>query len=199
MSLDSRHFGDAVAYATRLHDGQRRKGTEIPYVSHLLSVAALVLEHGGGETEAIAALLHDGPEDQGGEATLAEIRDRFGDGVADIVAACSDTFLTPKPPWKTRKASYIAAIAGKSDGARLVSAADKLHNARAILADLRALGPALWERFNAGRDDILWYYGALCDAFEAHGATPLTGELRRVVTEMAAAAQGRDGSPRRGQ
>ena len=188
MSLDARRFADALAYATLLHDGQLRKGTYIPYVSHLLAVAGLVLEHGGGDDEAIAALLHDGPEDQGGETVLAGIRARFGDRVADIVAACSDTFETPKPPWKARKQAYIAAIAGKSDGARLVSAADKLHNARAILADLRVLGPALWERFNAGRDDILWYYGALCDAFEAHGATPLTGELRRVVTEMAAAA-----------
>jgi (p)ppGpp synthase/HD superfamily hydrolase len=186
MSALSGQFIDALAYATELHDGQTRKGTEIPYVSHLLAVCGLVLENGGGETEAIAALLHDGPEDRGGEATLADIRSRYGDGVADIVAACSDTFETPKPPWKARKEAYIAAIAHKSEGARLVSAADKLHNARAILADLREHGSALWDRFNAGGDDVLWYYRSLCDALAVHGETPLVDGLRRTVDAIAA-------------
>jgi (p)ppGpp synthase/HD superfamily hydrolase len=185
MSALSEQFVDALAYATELHNGQTRKGTDIPYISHLLAVCGLVLEHGGGETEAMAALLHDGPEDRGGEATLAQIRERYGDAVADIVAACSDTFETPKPPWKARKEAYIAAIALKSAGARLVSAADKLHNARAILADLRVHGPALWDRFNAGGEDVLWYYRSLCDAFAGHGETALIDGLRRTVDAIA--------------
>jgi (p)ppGpp synthase/HD superfamily hydrolase len=183
MTLSDR-FDEALVFASRLHAGQERKGTDTPYVSHLLAVCALVLEHGGGETEAIAALLHDGPEDRGGHSTLEAIRARFGDEVAAIVEACSDTFATPKPPWRKRKEAYVAAIPAKSASARLVSGADKLHNARAILADLRLHGDALWDRFNAPRDDILWYYHALCDAFEEGGRTPLSEELGRTVEEI---------------
>ena len=184
MTLSDR-FDEALVFASRLHAGHERKGTAIPYLSHLLAVCALVLEHGGGETEAIAALLHDGPEDRGGRDTLEAIRARFGDEVAAIVEACSDTFETPKPPWRERKEAYIAAIPAKSAAARLVSGADKLHNARAILADLRLHGDSLWDRFNASRDDILWYYLAVCEALEKAGRIPLTDELRRTVEQMA--------------
>jgi hypothetical protein len=137
-------FGEALVYAERAHRAQTRKGTTIPYVAHLLAVASLVLEHGGGEDQAIAALLHDVVEDQGGAAAAAEIRARFGDRVADIVLACTDTEATPKPPWRARKEAYVASVAGKSDDAILVTAADKLHNASAILEDYRVLGEALW-------------------------------------------------------
>src|SRR5436309_13050206 len=142
-------FADALAYAADVHRDQVRKSTAIPYVAHLLAVAARVLEDGGREGEAIAALLHDAPEDQGGEARLADIRDRFGDRVADIVEACSDTFESPKPPWRGRKEAYLAHLRDPATAIDVlrVSAADKLNNATAILRDLRQLGPRVWERF----------------------------------------------------
>ncbi|MBA2344583.1 MAG: HD domain-containing protein, partial [Rubrobacter sp.] len=130
-------FEQALTYASIVHAAQRRKGTETPYITHLLAVAAIVGENGGTENEIIAALLHDAPEDQGGKERLADIRTRFGDEVADIVEACSDTFEIPKPPWRGRKEAYIAHIREASASARLVSAADKLHNARSILSDYR--------------------------------------------------------------
>ena len=166
-------FREALAYAFDLHRKQPRKGTQIPYVAHLLAVAALALEHSATEDEAIAALLPDAVEDQGGPPTAAAIRQRFGDAVADIVEACSDTEETPKPPWRSRKERYIAHVAGASPSVRLVSACDKLHNARAILGDLRALGEPLWGRFNAeaGRSGVLWYYCALVDAFRKEPMT----------------------------
>lgn len=177
-------FDEALVYASRLHAGQIRKGTDIPYVSHLLAVAGLVLEAGGDEDEAIAALLHDGPEDQGGLATLNDIRVRFGERVGDIVAACSDTFEQEKPPWKARKQAYLDHLLIADDAVRLVSCADKLHNARAILADYRCHGEVLWDRFNAGREDILWYYAALVRIFVANGPAILSGELARVVAQL---------------
>lgn len=151
MFLSSR-FKAALVFATRAHAGQQRKGTGIPYVSHLLAVAALVLEHGGGEDEAIAALLHDAPEDQGSEAMLARIRAAFGVPVAAIVTGCCDTLVVPKPPWRARKERYIAALPARSPEIRLVSCADKLHSARATLADYRAIGEELWARFNSAED-----------------------------------------------
>ncbi len=177
-------FEDALVYAARLHRNQVRKGTTIPYITHLLAVAAIVGEHGGGEEEVIAALLHDAVEDQGGAATLADIRTRFGDRVAAIVAGCSDTAAVPKPPWRERKERYIAHLARATPAVRLVSAADKLHNARAILADLRAQGDAIWARFNGGRAGTLWYYRVLVGALRAAGATPLVEELDRVVGDI---------------
>lgn len=170
MATDlTERFTDAVTYATRLHEDQLRKGTEIPYVAHLLSVTALVLEHGGTEDEAIAALLHDAVEDQGGAPTLEVIRAKFGDTVAATVDGCTDSAEAkgaPKGPWKKRKQAYIDHIAREKDRSiLLVSAADKLHNARALLGDYEDHGDALWDRFNAGRDDILWYYRELVDAF----------------------------------
>jgi (p)ppGpp synthase/HD superfamily hydrolase len=189
----SKRFEDALVYATRLHARQTRNGTAIPYVSHLLAVASLVIEAGGDEDEAIAALLHDGPEDQGGLATLADIRDRFGPAVAEIVAACSDTFAEQKPAWQQRKRAYLEHLPEASPSARLVSCADKLHNARSILADYRQHGELLWDRFNAGRDDILWYYGELVRIFAEHGPERLARELALVVGQLRdAVAHGRD-------
>ena len=180
----SPRFDEALAYASRLHRDQLRKGGAIPYVSHLLAVTAIVLEHGGTEDEAIAALLHDAVEDQGGPATREAIRERFGEGVVAIVDGCTDAETIPKPPWQDRKEAYIAHIAGASPSVRLVSAADKLHNTRAILADYRHLGEALWCRFNGKRDGTLWYYRALADAFRAVEFTPFTEELDRTVAEL---------------
>ncbi len=183
MALSDR-FEEALAYAAQLHASQVRKGTPIPYISHLLGVASLALEHGANEDEAIAALLHDAVEDQGGAPTLAEIRRRFGDNVAAIVDGCTDSDVTPKPPWRARKEAYLAHLADAPTSVRLVSASDKLHNARAILNDYRELGDAFWTRFNADKADILWYYRGLADAFEAHGSTPLVRELARTVSEL---------------
>lgn len=161
--IPSPRLDEAFAFANRLHAGQVRKGTTIPYLSHLLAVTAIVLECGGGEDEAIAALLHDAIEDQGGPATRAEIHHRFGEQVVAIVDGCTDAETVPKPPWRQRKEAYVAHVAAASPSVRLVSAADKLHNARAILADYRELRDGLWGRFNVGAQDILWYYRALVD------------------------------------
>jgi (p)ppGpp synthase/HD superfamily hydrolase len=136
-------FEEALGYAAHLHRGHLRKGTSIPYVTHLLAVAAIVGENGGTEDEAIAALLHDAVEDQGGPATREEIRRRFGDNVVAIVDGTSDTDITPKPPWRERKEAYVAHVRNALESVRLVSAADKLHNARSILVDLRTEGEAV--------------------------------------------------------
>jgi GTP pyrophosphokinase len=190
----SEQFESALVFAARLHASQRRKGTDIPYVSHLLAVASLVLEHGGTEDEAIAALLHDAVEDQGGQETLDRIRERFGDGVADIVDACTDAYGEPKPPWRARKEAYLASIPLKSMAARRVSLADKIHNARAILSDYRVVGESLWPRFNAGKRGTLWYYRSLAEAFGQSGPEPLASELMRVVVEIERLSGGFDGA-----
>jgi (p)ppGpp synthase/HD superfamily hydrolase len=182
--LLSTRFEEALVFATRLHREQMRKGTTIPYISHLLGVTSIVLEHGGNEDEAIAALLHDAIEDQGGASTREEIRRRFGDTVVAIVDGCTDAEVIPKPPWRMRKEAYIAHIAHTSPSVRLVSAADKLHNARAILTDYRILGNALWRRFHGGKEGTLWYYRALVNAFRATETTSLIEELDRVVSEI---------------
>jgi (p)ppGpp synthase/HD superfamily hydrolase len=174
-------FDDALTYASALHRAQIRKGTAIPYVSHLMAVSALVLEHGGDEDQAIAGLLHDAAEDQGGEATLREIARRYGDGVAEIVADCTDSWTEPKPPWRARKEGYIAGLPAKPARSLLVSLADKTHNAGAILRDYRALGDGLWARFNGGKAGTVWYYGALADAFARLVPGSLAEELRRAA------------------
>lgn len=186
------HFEDALHFATRLHAGQLRKGTSIPYIAHLLAVAGIVLDYGGTETEAIAALLHDAVEDQGGPPTREEIRRRFGDAVVAIVDGCSDTDETPKPPWRARKEAYLARLRSEPSSVRFVSAADKLHNVRDILAAYRSLGEALWGRFNGGRAGTLWYYRALVEVYRATDAAPaLVDELDRAVTDLERlAAQG---------
>jgi (p)ppGpp synthase/HD superfamily hydrolase len=182
----TKRFEDALVFACHVHTSQLRKGTDIPYIAHLLSVSALVLEHGGGEDEAVAALLHDAVEDRGVE--VDDIRARFGDEVANIVEACSDSFEKDpnhKPPWKIRKERYLHHLAAKSRGALLVSAADKLHNARAILSDRYQVGEELWGRFNAGQREILWYYDSLVSEFKkADFLKPLAEDLERVVAEL---------------
>jgi GTP pyrophosphokinase len=178
--------------ATRLHAGQLRKGTQVPYISHLFGVTALVLEDGGGEDEAIAALLHDAVEDQGGLRTLDEIRRRFGDHVAEIVDALSDAYTTPKPPWRQRKMDYLAHLPQASAEVRRVSLADKLHNARAILRTLRQDGERTWERFNGGKDGTLWYYRSLLKVFEETGSDFMTAELGRVLSEIERIAHSRN-------
>lgn len=183
MPLTTR-FAEALDYAAVVHAGQLRKGTRIPYVAHLIEVAAIVLQHGGGENAAIGALLHDAAEDGGGRPRLDDIRCRFGDEVARIVDGCTDTYETPKPAWRGRKEAYIARIAGEADDVRLVSCADKLANARAILEDHREVGPVVWLRFTGGRDGALWYYAAVSRAFSAAGRTPLTDRLAHVVREL---------------
>jgi GTP pyrophosphokinase len=181
----SQRFEDAFAFANRKHADQARKGTTIPYAAHLLSVAGIALTYGADEDEAIAALLHDAVEDQGGAVTREEIRAQFGDRVTAIVDACSDTDVEPKPPWKERKETYLAHLRGASRSARLISAADKLDNARAILADYRVLGAGLWGRFKGGREGTLWYYRSLLEAFEGFSdMPPMVRELRLVVEEI---------------
>ncbi len=181
-------FEDALAYAAQIHRDQTRKGTGVPYVTHLLAVAALVGESGGTEDEVIAGLLHDAPEDAGGEDRLKEIRTRYADEVADIVAGCTDTYEDPKPPWRARKETYLDHLAGAPPSVRLVSAADKLHNVRSVLSDYRAVGEKLWGRFNGGRDGTLWYYRGVADALAGDG--PVADELGRAVAEMERAAEG---------
>lgn len=177
-------FDDALVFACRLHRAQVRKGSGVAYISHLLAVAALVIEAGGDEDEAAAALLHDAVEDQGGAAALEKIRARFGERVAAIVAGCSDTDRTPKPPWKQRKLDYIAHLAVAGPSVLLVSSADKLHNARSILADYRKIGESVWQRFSGRREGTLWYYRAVADAIRDAGGTPLSAELERTVAEL---------------
>ena len=188
----SPRFDEALMLASELHARQLRMGTTIPYVSHLLGVASIALEYGADEETATAALLHDAIEDQGGAGTEWLIQDRFGARVAAIVRACSDTDEVPKPPWRARKATYIAHLASADRATLLVSASDKLHNARTILADLRADGPSFWDRFSGGRDGTLWYYRALVTAFRAHPdhLLRLVDELDRTVTAIEDVAGG---------
>ena len=174
-------FDDAFNYAHRLHRSQMRKGTTIPYISHLMTVAALVIEHGGNEDQAIAELLHDAAEDQGGAETLDDVRQRFGDAVAEIVSDCTDAWTDPKPEWRTRKEAYLAKLPAKPTQSLLVSLADKTHNAEAILFDYRILGESLWPRFNGGAEGTRWYYGALADLFSQTMPGRLADRLLRAV------------------
>ncbi|MTJ10129.1 MULTISPECIES: HD domain-containing protein [unclassified Anabaena] len=180
----SERFTQALTYAHELHATQKRKASEIPYVTHLLGVASIALEYGANEDEAIAALLHDAIEDQGGAATREEIRRRFGNAVTAIVDGCTDSDATPKPPWQQRKEAYIAHILTASPEVLLVSAADKLHNVRSIIKDYRIIGDVVWERFQGGKEGTLWYYRSLANAFQKNQITPLVAELERVVSEL---------------
>ena len=178
-------FVEAMQYAADKHRAQTRKASDVPYLGHLLSVAGLVIEADGTESEAIAALLHDAAEDQGGQETLAEIREKFGAEVAAIVAECSDTFETPKPPWRQRKEDYIRRLPEASDGAILVSLADKLDNARAILRDFRAHGNDLWQRFNVQDPQLhLWYYRSLFEVYTHRTRNWMVDELRGVIDAL---------------
>ena len=183
MALSPR-FSDALTYAATLHAEQRRKLSGAPYIAHLLAVTAIALEHGADENEALAALLHDAVEDQGGAATRADILRRFGPEVTAIVDGCTDADATPKPPWRERKEAYIARLQHVSPSVRLVSAADKLHNARSILGAYRTHGETLWQHFRGGRAGTLWYYRAVVDALKPSGVTPLVEELDRTVEEL---------------
>ena len=186
--LYSERFTKAFAYAARLHARQTRKGTNKPYIGHLMSVASIVIAYGGDEEMAIAALLHDVVEDAGGEKRLREIRNKFGKRVARIVDGCTDTYEDPKPPWLQRKKDYIARVAGEAEDTRKVSAADKLSNVRDILEDVRAGGVKAFERFTGKKEGTLWYYRTLVQVFREAGTNPLVEELDRVVTELEKAA-----------
>jgi len=180
-------FDDALCHARALHDGQVRKGTAIPYLSHLMAVSSLVLDHDGDEEQAIAGLLHDAIEDAG--QTRASLSARHGDRVARIVQECSDSFGgAEKAPWSDRKQAYLASIATKSADAILVTACDKLHNALAIRSDLGVIGPAVFDRFTAGRDGTLWYYDELARALALRAPAPLADRLSEVVADIRARA-----------
>lgn len=180
-------FDDALQFTSKLHPTQVRKATDIPYVTHLLAVASLVGEHTNDEDAVIAALLHDAVEDQGGMKTRAVIAERFGERVAMIVDACTDAAVVPKPPWKGRKEAYIAHLGDPATPveACLVSAADKLHNSRCIVADLRRFGSESLKKFNASPADLVWYYNSVADALAARLPNhPLVEELVRTVAVM---------------
>jgi (p)ppGpp synthase/HD superfamily hydrolase len=181
-------FDRALLYATHVHGGQVRKGTSIPYIAHLLAVAATVLEYDGSEDMAIAALLHDAVEDQGGGPRLSDIRNRFGDRVADIVRSCSDTLVNSlsgqdKEDWHTRKTRYIDHLSLVDQETLLVSLSDKVHNARSILRDLRKpeIGEAIWKRFRNPKKETLWYYREVAKAFMKHLPGQLANELSEIV------------------
>ena len=178
-------FDRAYKFASDLHRDQVRKGPKrVPYIAHLLGVASIVIEDGGDQDEAIAALLHDGPEDQGGVATLERIRAEFGQRVAMIVAECSDTLEDPKPPWRERKQAYLDKLERAPDDVLRVSLGDKVHNARTILADYREVGEELWAWFTGTREESMWYYRSLADIFGRRRPGGLADELRRTVEEI---------------
>ena len=184
-------FDRALLYATHVHGGQVRKQTSIPYIAHLLAVAATVLEYGGTEDMAIAGLLHDAVEDQGGEPRLADIRNRFGDRVADTVRFCSDSITNTsdgqlKEDWRARKERYIEHLNIDDKETLLVSLSDKIHNARSILRDLRKaeIGPAVWERFNKPRTDSIWNYRELANAFLRLLPGQLANELSEIIDAL---------------
>jgi (p)ppGpp synthase/HD superfamily hydrolase len=183
----TKRYDEALTYAAKLHRTQTRKGTTIPYLSHLLAVSSLVLEAGGDEDLAIAGLLHDSLEDQAASTSFGELEYRFGTRVADIVRACSDAEPAPgeqKPPWQERKRAYLEHLESAPADVLIVSRADKLHNARCIAQDARALGDALWDRFNASKDDQFWYYDEVTRIFGERLPGPQADELAAAVSAM---------------
>ncbi len=177
-------FNEAMGYTARLHAHQRRKATPVPYIAHLLGVASLVLEDGGDEDEAIAALLHDAAEDQGGHRILKEIEEKFGERVARIVEECSDALGEPKPAWKQRKEAYIAHLKTASQDVLRVSLADKVYNAQSILLCYRQIGEKTWDRFKGGKDGTLWYYQTLASVFKQVYRSEYVNELERIVKTL---------------
>jgi len=177
-------FLRAFLFASEKHKKQTRKASSIPYLTHLMGVASLVLEAGGDEDLAIAALLHDVVEDCGGAPMLKQVHRRFGSRVAKVVDGCTDADTFPKPPWRERKEKYIARLKREDAGTRLVSAADKLNNVRSILSDYREIGESIWSRFNGGRDGTLWYYRTLRDEFLRDKPNRITRDLELAVNEL---------------
>jgi (p)ppGpp synthase/HD superfamily hydrolase len=184
MPMLGDRFEQALLLAARLHRHQRRKGLPVPYVAHLLSVAALVLEDGGDEDEAIAALLHDAVEDQGGAATRDLIGQQFGDRVVAIIEGCTESDQQPKPPWRERKELHLAKLAGASPAVCRVTLADKLHNARSLLADYQTLGEALWGRFGGGREGTIWYYQQMVACLQPQVSGVLMQSLSQAVQQL---------------
>jgi (p)ppGpp synthase/HD superfamily hydrolase len=182
-------FLRAFHFAAEKHAGQTRKASTTPYLAHLMGVASLVLEFGGDEDLAIAALLHDVVEDCGGAPMLTEVRRRFGSRVAKIVEGCTDSDTDPKPPWRERKETYIRHLKHADAETRLVSAADKLNNVRSILSDYREVGESIWDRFNGGREGTLWYYRALLEEFVRRKPSRLIRELELAIRELEATAR----------
>lgn len=180
----SKRFREALDYTAALHADHARKGGDVPYLSHLLGVAALAMQYGASEDEAIAALLHDAVEDQGGLPTLLAIRERFGDEVARIVDACSDTDQIPKPPWRHRKEAYLRHLESTDDSVRLVSTCDKIHNLQTILSDFYEVGRKIFERFNAGELETLWYYDELSKVFSRLGPARPAADLARTLDSL---------------
>lgn len=180
---------DAFAYTYELHKGQVRKRTHVPYITHLMAVSAIVGEYGGTEDQVIAGLLHDAMEDQGGRATLEKIRTRFGDIIADYVDGCSDAEGEPKAPWMERKQTFIDAAKTADPDLRLIIAADKIHNGRSILKDLRVYGNDLWGIFNGGRDLTLWYFDEVLEALSTGWEHPILSELTDVVARIKGTAE----------
>ncbi len=181
----SEQFTDALTYACQLHRHQTRKADGTPYIAHLLSVAALVLEDGGSETEAIAALLHDAVEDQGGETTRQAILERFGAEVTAIVDGCTESMQTPKPPWRDRKRQYLENLRCADASVVRVSLADKLHNARSLLFQLQRQGTTVWQHFHQPPGDTLWFYQELLALYAQHSQSPQVQEFARVVDSIA--------------
>ena len=184
----SPRFLRAFNFAAEKHSGQARKASTVPYIAHLMGVASLVLEFGGDEDMAIAALLHDVVEDCGGAPMLKEVQRRFGPRVAKIVAGCTDSDTYPKPPWHERKETYIRHLKSADAETRLVSAADKLNNIRSTLADYREVGESIWARFTGAREGTLWYYRALLEEFRRRAPNRLFREFELAVRELEAAA-----------
>jgi (p)ppGpp synthase/HD superfamily hydrolase len=186
----SSSFIVALEYAAIVHNGQPKKKTSIPYISHLLAVCALVLENGGKEKVAIAALLHDTLEDHPKKVSRKELRRIFGDKVGAIVEGCTDTPANyrggkKKSSWRERKTKYIKRLRHESPAVCLVALADKLHNVRAILADYKEIGDKLWPRFNAGKKKQLWFFGELVKVFQKKRVpTRMLREFEQVVAEL---------------
>ena len=174
----SERFVDAVGFANKLHGDQLRKGTNVPYISHLLIVSGIVLQHGGGEDEAIAALLHDTVEDCGGKPVMVEIRQRFGNKIAELVDGCTETDIQPKPPWRERKERYLESIRSANPSVRLISCADKIHNASSIISEYRKVGEQVWDRFKANKTETLWFYTSMVNAMQA------SRENRSILEEL---------------
>lgn len=177
-------FEKALSFATQLHATQYRKGSKAPFITHLLSVCAIILEDGGTEDEAIAGLLHDAVEDQGGLKTLEAIKNTFGERIAQIVLECSETHLSPKPPWKERKVQSLAKMKQISDSAIRVVLADKVHNSQSLIREHQKYGTIIWNNFKAGREGTVWYFNQVCAVLNERTNSELIHELKLAVNRI---------------